>query len=99
MTTAAMAERTTGGLPRFKAGITATFYLLTVLMGGAVLLVHGRLVLAVDLTATTCYIAATALFYDLSRPVSRSLTLLAAFFHLMRFNDGGSGPKQPGMNS
>jgi DMSO reductase anchor subunit len=56
--------------PRFRAGITAAFYLLTMLMGGLVLFVHGRLALAVDLIATVCYAAVTALFYDLSRPVT-----------------------------
>jgi hypothetical protein len=82
MTTDGMTGRTAEGLPRFKGGITAAFYLLTILMGGVVLLVHGRLALAVDLIATTCYIAVTALFYDLSRPVNRSLTLLAVFFNM-----------------
>ncbi len=53
--------------PRFRARITAAFYLLTILLGGLVLLVHGRLALAVDLIATACYIAVTAVFYDLSR--------------------------------
>jgi DMSO reductase anchor subunit len=53
--------------PRWSARITAAFYLLTILLGGLVLLVHGRLALAVDLIAIPCYIAVTALFYDLSR--------------------------------
>lgn len=38
---------------------------------------------AVDLLATSCYIAVTALFYGLFKPVSRSLSLLAAFFSLV----------------
>ncbi len=53
--------------PRFRARITAAFYLLTILLGGLVLLVHGRFALAVDVIASACYIAVTALFYDLSR--------------------------------
>jgi len=53
--------------PRFKAGITGLFYLVTILTGGVVLLFQGRLGLVVDLIATTCYIAVTALFYRLSR--------------------------------
>ena len=42
-----------------------------------------RLGLATDLIATACYIAVTALFYDLFKPVNRSLSLLAAFFSLV----------------
>jgi len=53
--------------PRFKAGITGVFYLVTILMGGVVLFVQGRLGLVVDLIATACYIAVTAFFYRLSR--------------------------------
>jgi hypothetical protein len=53
--------------PHFSARITAAFYLLTILLGGLVLLVHGKLALAIDLIATACYIAVTALFYDWSR--------------------------------
>jgi hypothetical protein len=42
-----------------------------------------RLGLATGLIATTCYIAVTALFYGLFKPVNRSLSLLAAFFGLV----------------
>ncbi len=42
-----------------------------------------RLGLATGLTATACYIAVTALFYVLFKPVSRSLSLVAAFFSLV----------------
>ncbi len=42
-----------------------------------------RLRLATGLIATACYIAVTALFYDLFKPVNRSLSLLAAFFSLV----------------
>jgi hypothetical protein len=42
-----------------------------------------RLGLAAGLVATACYIALTALFYDLFKPVSRSLSLVAAFFSLV----------------
>ena len=41
-----------------------------------------RLHLAVGLIATTLYIALTALFYRLFKPVNQSLALLAAFFGL-----------------
>ena len=42
-----------------------------------------RLGLATGFIATACYIAVTALFYDLFKPVNRSLSLLAAFFSLV----------------
>jgi hypothetical protein len=42
-----------------------------------------RLGLATGLISTACYVAVTALFYDLFRPVNRGLSLLAAFFSLM----------------
>src|SRR5438067_8297578 len=38
---------------------------------------------AVQLLATVCYVVVTALFYELFKPVSRSLSLLAAFFSLV----------------
>ena len=38
---------------------------------------------ALGLISTACYVAVTALFYQLFQPVSRSLSLLAAFFGLM----------------
>jgi len=42
-----------------------------------------RLGLASGLIATACYVAVTALFYDLFKAVSRRLSLLAAFFSLV----------------
>jgi len=42
-----------------------------------------RLGLATGLIATACYVAVTALFYDLFKAVNRSLSLLAAFFSLV----------------
>jgi hypothetical protein len=42
-----------------------------------------RLGLATGLIATACYVAVTALFYDLFEPVNRILSLLAAFFSLV----------------
>ena len=53
--------------PRFQSRIAAVFYLVTILMGGVVLFMQGRLGLVVDLIATACYIAVTALFYDSTR--------------------------------
>jgi hypothetical protein len=42
-----------------------------------------RLGWTANLAATACYVVVTALFYDLFKPVSRSLSLLAAFFSLV----------------
>ncbi len=42
-----------------------------------------RLGFALGLTSIACYVAVTALFYQLFRPVSRSLSLLALCFSLM----------------
>jgi hypothetical protein len=67
MSPAVLKERIAQASPRFKVRIVGVFYLVTLLTGGVVLLVHGRLGLVVDLIATACYIAVTALFYDLSR--------------------------------
>jgi len=41
-----------------------------------------RLGFAADLSVVACYIAVTALFYELFKPVNRSISLLAAFFSL-----------------
>ena len=67
MSTARANEQMAQASPRFKAGITGVFYLVTILTGGIVLFVQGRLGLVFDLVATVCYIGVTALFYRLSR--------------------------------
>ena len=67
MTTAQMKERIAESSPRFKSGITGVFYLVTILMGAGVFLLHGRMGSVVDVIASACYIAVTALFYGLSR--------------------------------
>ena len=46
-------------------------------------------VTAADLVTSACYVAVTALFYDLFKPVNRSLSLLAAFFSLVGCAVGG----------
>ena len=50
-----------------------------------------RLGLATGLIATAFYIAVTALFYDLFKPVNRSLSLLAALFSLVGCAIGAFG--------
>ncbi len=42
-----------------------------------------RFGVASDLLATVCYLAATLFIYDLLRPVSRNVSLLAAFFSIV----------------
>ncbi len=65
MSTAEVKKRMVAS-PFFKTRITVLFYLVTILAGGVVLFVNGRLSLVVDLVAAGCYIAVTALFYDLT---------------------------------
>ncbi|MGA8621160.1 MAG: hypothetical protein WB660_21885 [Candidatus Sulfotelmatobacter sp.] len=67
MSTAELKERIAESSPRFKSRITGVFYLVTILTGGVVLFVQGRLGLVFDLVVAACYIAVTALFYELSR--------------------------------
>jgi hypothetical protein len=67
MSTTEVRKRIADASPRFKARITAVFYLVTILAGGLVLTFHGKLGLGFDLITAVCYIAVTALFYELSR--------------------------------
>jgi uncharacterized protein DUF4386 len=80
-------ERIAEASPRPRARITGAVYLLYFLtaVSAEVFVGRGRLVLydAVNLIASAFYIAVTLLFYFLFKPVSRSLSLLAAFFSLM----------------
>ncbi len=66
-----MMERIAHRLPRHRAKFVIAYYLLTILTAVFVLFFHGRLAFAADLIATVFYIAMTALFYDLSKPVNR----------------------------
>ena len=83
MSRALMMERIAEASPRLKARIAGVFYLLTFLTRGVALFVRGRLGLVAGLIAGACYIAVTLLFYDIFKPVNRSLSLLAAFFSLV----------------
>ena len=76
-------ERIAKTAPRLKARFVVSYYLITILTGAFLLLFHGRLAFAADLIASLCYLGVTALFYDLSKPVNRSLFLLVAFFNLV----------------
>src|SRR6266568_2958787 len=81
MRTPVMMKRLAETSPRLKARIAGAFYLITFLTGAAAL-VFVRGALAANLIAGACYIAVTLLFYDLFKPVNRSLSLLAALVSL-----------------
>jgi hypothetical protein len=49
-----------------------------------------RLRFATDLIATVCYVVVTALFYDLFKPVSRRLSLVAAFISVVGCSIGAA---------
>jgi hypothetical protein len=82
-----MMERIAATWPSPRARVTAVVYLLYFLtaVGDDVFVGRGRLVVydAVNLIAHAFYIAVTLLFYYMFKPVSRSLSLLAAFFSLV----------------
>jgi hypothetical protein len=86
-----MTERIAKASPRFKARIAGVFYFLTFVTGIlALVFVRGRLV--ASLIATACYIAVTLLFYDIFKPVDRSLSLIAALFGLVGCAIGALSP-------
>jgi hypothetical protein len=82
-----MMERIAEASPRPRARTTGVVYLLYFLtaVSAEVFVGRGRLVAydAVNLIAYAFYIAVTLLFYDMFKPVNRSLSLLAALFSLL----------------
>lgn len=73
--------------PRVKARIAGGFYLVTFVAGSLALVwANGRI--AANLIATAAYLGVTLLFYDLFKPVSQRLSLLAAIFSLFGCVDG-----------
>lgn len=71
---------------QFEAKLAGAFYLLSILTGMFAAFASGRLAAygnAANLVGGVCYIAVTLLLYDLFKPVSRSLSLLAALFSLV----------------
>ena len=70
--------------PRFKGRIAGALYWLSVLIASiGELFVHGSLKIAAGLVAVLGMAAMTLLLYHIFKPVSRSLSLLAAFFSLV----------------
>jgi hypothetical protein len=78
-----MTKRTAEQSPEPKARIAGVFYLLTILTGASGLLAAGPLRSAIILGSTACYVVVTVLFYGLFRPVSRSISTIAAVFSLV----------------
>ena len=99
MSNVEMMERIAKTAPRLRARFVVFYYLLTILTGALLLFSHGRLAFAADLIASLCYLAVTALFYDLSRPASRSFFFLAAFFDLAAWALGKLGVHPSGRNT
>jgi hypothetical protein len=82
MTTTLITEPIVGISPRTKARLAGGFYLVTFVAGSLALVsASGRL--PANLIATAAYIGVTLLFYDLFRPVSQSISMLAAFFSII----------------
>ena len=77
-----MADTMAATSPRRTARIAGVFYLGTFLMGGyALAAARGSMAsLAANNLSTGCYVGVTVLFYELFKPVSRNLSLLAAIF-------------------
>jgi hypothetical protein len=74
--------------PRFKARIAGVLFLILLLTAAFTeFFVRGRLSFAADLAAgiieVSCMTAVTLLFYDIFKPVNRSLSLLAASFNFV----------------
>src|SRR5437588_5259207 len=71
--------------PRSKARVAGVFYVIT-FVGGVFALVYGRRAgvyfYAANVVASVAYIVVTLLFYDIFKPVSKSVSLLAALFSL-----------------
>jgi len=99
MSNVEMMERIAKTAPRLRARFVVFYYLLTILTGALLLFSHGRLAFAADLIASLCYLAVTALFYDLSRPASRSFFFFAAFFDLAAWALGKLGVHPSGRNT
>ena len=84
MSATLMMERIAEVSPRFKARMAGLLYLLSVSTATFTeLFARGRLNIAGGLIAISVMVVVTLLFYDLFKPVNRSLSFLAAFFSLV----------------
>jgi hypothetical protein len=84
MNTGVKMKRTADASPRLKARIAGALYLLSFLTAAFTeLFARGRLNFAGGLIAVLGMVVVTLLFYDIFKPVNRSLSLLAAFFGLV----------------
>ena len=83
MTAAVMMERIAQASPRLKARTAGALYFFSLLTAVFGEFVRGRLGYAAGLIAISGMFAMTLLFYDIFKPVNRSLSLLAAFFSLV----------------
>jgi Domain of unknown function (DUF4386) len=77
-----MTNSTLWASPRSIARIAGVFYLLT-FVAGTIELVFPTGRIAANLIADAAYLAVTVLFYQIFKPVSPRLSLLAAFFSLL----------------
>lgn len=82
MNTSPMIEPIAETSPRFKARIAGVFYLITFLTGALSLVSMNSRTIA-NVLASIAYIVVTVLFYDLFKPVNRTLSLIAACFSLI----------------
>jgi hypothetical protein len=78
-----MSTRSADTSPRFTARIAGAIYVLTFVTGGIALGVRGTPGMVAGFVAGASYIAVTVLFYVIFKPVSRSLSLLAAIVSLV----------------
>ena len=82
-----MMEPTAEASPGFKARIAGLFYFLTFLAGGVTVVFfrHGLAVygVAANIIENAFHIVVTLLFYDLFKPVNKSLSLFAACLSLV----------------
>jgi hypothetical protein len=79
-----MLERIADASPRLKVRIAGALYVLSFLTAAfSELFARGRLNFAGGLIAVLGMAVVTLLFYDIFKPVNRSLSLLAAFFGLV----------------
>ncbi len=88
MSAAAFMRRFTAASPRLKARIAGALFLLSLLAAVFGEFIVRRLEIPADLIAVAGMIAVTLLLYDLFRPVSRGLSLLAASFNLVGLGCG-----------